>query len=221
MAFGDSTTDENFNQKRIEYQEYYLDLKVYLNFLEEDLSWQKGFKRDFVNAGVSGDSSEDGRRRFERDVLGLQPALVLIQFGCNDQHIRQDLRESQPRVTVSRYKENLIFFIREIQKEGGKVILMTPGILCWNEIFRGYYLGPPYDLKDKAADGNLKQYVKVMDDLSIQFGLPLVDVYRAQLAYIMDQSHREILPDGLHPNTKGHEMIASLILPILKATIQS
>jgi lysophospholipase L1-like esterase len=46
-----------------------------------------------LNAGVNGDTSQHGFDRLERDVLSLNPAVVLVGFGGNDMIQRRTMDE--------------------------------------------------------------------------------------------------------------------------------
>ena len=68
-----------------------------------------------VNAGVAGETTGDGLRRLERDVLSRDPRLVMVFFGGND-----FLRRVPPEET----RRNLGEMIERIQRAGAMVILV-------------------------------------------------------------------------------------------------
>jgi len=68
-----------------------------------------------VNAGVAGESTADGVRRLERDILSQDPRLVLVFFGGND-FLRRVPREETRR--------NLEAMVERIQGAGAMVILV-------------------------------------------------------------------------------------------------
>src|SRR5260221_7315926 len=75
VAFGDSTTGlRNVDGKP---------LAVTASILGDRLRGEGGADK-VINAGVSGNSAVDARRRFEHDVLARRPDIVGIQFGIND-----------------------------------------------------------------------------------------------------------------------------------------
>lgn len=69
-----------------------------------------------INAGVSGDTTGDGLRRLERDVLARDPRIVLLCLGGND------ILRNEPTDTII---GNLEQIIRRIQQSGALVILIT------------------------------------------------------------------------------------------------
>jgi len=67
-----------------------------------------------INAGRSGETSTDGLRRLDKDVLAYQPRLVIIEFGGND-----FLRKLPLSETIN----NMRIMIERIQAEGAMVAI--------------------------------------------------------------------------------------------------
>lgn len=76
-----------------------------------------------VNAGISGDSSEGGLRRLERDVLSERPDLVIVSFGSNDCVVHG-------AAYADTYAENMKKILSAIKESGSEVILLTPPFGC-------------------------------------------------------------------------------------------
>jgi len=215
VCFGDSTTDATFAPSDPNFMPNYKGLKVYSKWLEEKLPDLILKNIEVINAGVSGDTTKDAKQRFQQDVIDHHPDLVVIQFGVNDQSVRQDLNIEVPIVSVEAYAYNLLFFISRIRKIKAAIILMTPGILMWNDNFKQKYFKKPYDLNAKfGLNGHLIKYVEMMRKIAQIENIPLVDVFQAELDH--EEKNRQtvsaLLPDGLHPNNKGHEFIADLLI---------
>ncbi len=68
-----------------------------------------------INAGISGDTTEGGLRRIERDVLAHRPQVVVVELGVNDA-FRQAPRED----TVA----NLRAITQRIRAQGAVVVLL-------------------------------------------------------------------------------------------------
>jgi lysophospholipase L1-like esterase len=68
-----------------------------------------------INAGVSGDTTEQALRRIDDDVLALDPKLVIVGLGGND------FLQNLPLATT---EANLRTAIRKIQARGAMVILL-------------------------------------------------------------------------------------------------
>jgi len=68
-----------------------------------------------INAGVSGDTTEDALDRLEDDVLNKDPKVVLVLLGGNDYLLRVPKEETF---------NNLGVIIDRIQEKGGVVLLL-------------------------------------------------------------------------------------------------
>ena len=206
VAFGDSTTAPRGS------------LQVYVDCLKRDLP-KMGIEIDAINAGVGGNSTEDGRVRFAKDVLDRQPDIVVIQFGINDAAVDvwKTTPATEPRVTSNRYTSNLEYFVDKLQGRKCKVILMTPNPMRWNPTMKKAYGKPPYRPSD--PDGFnviLKNYADCMRGVAKRKEVALVDVYAIFQAYGQNnnkgQTIDDLLLDGMHPNDKGHRLEADLLI---------
>lgn len=70
---------------------------------------------DIVNAGVSGDTTEDALARIEQDVLARSPRIVIVGLGGND-FLRQ--------VPIGTTEANLRTIVRRVQDSGAMVVLL-------------------------------------------------------------------------------------------------
>jgi lysophospholipase L1-like esterase len=71
--------------------------------------------RDIVNRGVSGDTTDDGLARLDRDVLAENPGVVLLSLGANDMVRRQPMEATFA---------NLRRIIDRLQARGAMVVLI-------------------------------------------------------------------------------------------------
>src|SRR5206468_12245441 len=84
----------------------------YPEVLQKELD-ARGQRYRVVNAGVSGDTTQDGLTRLPM-VLAEKPAVVVLEFGAND-----GLRGQPVAVAAANLKQ----MIEELQKGGAKVVL--------------------------------------------------------------------------------------------------
>lgn len=89
--------------------------------------------RPVINAGVSGNTTADGLRRVERDVIAHNPRVVIVMLGGNDM-----LR----RLSVEQQFNNLREIVTRIQDSGALVILA--GVEGDGLLFSGDH-GPRYE----------------------------------------------------------------------------
>jgi len=93
----------------------------------EQLLIQDGYKVQITNAGVSGDTSEQGLRRVDWALKDTKYDIVLLCLGAND-----GLRQ----LSTKNLEENLIKTIEKFQASGAKVLLL--GMQLPPNLFRGY-----------------------------------------------------------------------------------
>jgi lysophospholipase L1-like esterase len=206
VAFGDSTTAPRDEDGVV----------VYETLLAQALA-AKRIPVKVINAGKPSNTTSDARARFEKDVFVHNPDLVIIQFGINDAAVDvwKNPPATQPRVSRSQYEANLRYMVKTLTERGAHVVLMTPNACRWTETTRKYYAKPPYRAND--PDGFnivLSDYAGIVRRVARQEGVPVVDVFAAFQAYgkVAGQSVDGLLVDGMHPNSKGHKLIANLLL---------
>lgn len=106
--------------------------------------------RPVINAGKRGDTSAEGLRRLESDVLVHNPRLVIVLFGGND-FLRQ--------IPVSETKKNMDSMVRRIQERGAMVVLagMRLGLFTdeYGPVFREIAQGNGALLIPDILDGML------------------------------------------------------------------
>ena len=213
VVFGDSTT-----AKRGE-------LMIYAGILQEELP-RKGLPVDVINAGVGGNHTGHARARFDKDVLDEDPGMVIIQFGINDAAVDvwKDPPATKPRVSMEDFAENIRHFVRTLKARKTQVILMTPNPLRWTPKMRELYGKPPY-LSNETNGFNtmLEAYADTTRQIANAENVPLIDVYRSfQLFGSSEgQSVDDLLLDGIHPNERGHRLVADQLIALLLKSGQS
>jgi lysophospholipase L1-like esterase len=199
VAFGDSTTALNEN------------FPVYSELLQRLFDEYTNF--DFVNAGVKSNTTSDAMKRFEKDVLNLNPRLVIIQFGINDSAIDvwKDKNIRDPRTSITDFDKNMRDFIKRCRAYGTDVLLMTPNSLFWTDELKKLYGQEPYNVND--PDGfnfQLESYAQKVRDIAASENLECLDIFN-----IFKKDIHSLLLDGIHPNANAHERLAELIRPKL------
>ncbi|MEI6166928.1 MAG: SGNH/GDSL hydrolase family protein [bacterium] len=204
VVFGDSTTAVRGK------------LEIYANLLADELP-ARGIPAEIINAGIGGNTTQHAAGRFEKDVLEKQPDLVVIQFGINDSAV--DVWENPParesRVSKDQYIRNLENFVETLKTRNCRVILMTPNPIYWTPLMKSTYGKAPY-LPDDPEGFNvmLREYAQAARQLAEKRKIPLVDVYAVFSAYgkVKNQNIKDLLLDGMHPNDKGHRIVADLLI---------
>ncbi|MFV0443749.1 MAG: GDSL-type esterase/lipase family protein [Planctomycetaceae bacterium] len=207
VAFGDSTTAARGA------------LPVYADILSRELT-VSGRPVRVINAGVGGNQTDQARARFDHDVLSHKPAAVIIQFGINDAAVDvwRDPPATEPRVSLPAYEQNLRHFIEVLSRQQVDVVLMTPNPLRWTPQTRVQYGRPPYQPDEvQGFNVKLREYAKAVRRLAKSTGKPLVDVDQIfeQYGRKEGQAVEDLLLDGLHPNERGHRLVADELLAVL------
>ena len=81
--------------------------------------------KSVINAGVAGETTSEMRRRFENDVLRLEPDTVIIQAGINDLTASVTRDITTPELLQPRMFENLEYFISTLSAAGTQVVLTS------------------------------------------------------------------------------------------------
>ncbi len=150
-------------------------------------AWPKG-KVSVINAGISGNTTADGLKRFDNDVLSHQPDLVTVMFGLND----------MVRVPIAEFEANLAEFIRRCRAGGAEVLLCTPNSVI--------------DTSPRPI-ARLVEYCGAVKRVAEQRQVPVCDVYGAyeSLRGRDPLQWRMMLSDEIHPNMDGHKLTAETL----------
>lgn len=159
--------------------------------LQGDLR-EQGINATVVNAGVSGDTTAAGRRRFAfaLDSLERAPDLILLGLGGNDV-----LRQIAPTET----RANMAAMLDEAKGRGIPVVLTG-------------MQAPPNLGPDYAASFN-----RIWPDLAEEYGAELDPFI---LENVIGQAGL-MQTDFIHPNAKGVAVIADRLSPILTRELKA
>jgi sialidase-1 len=178
------------------------------------------------NAGISGNTTAQARKRLQEDVLRHQPRVVVMQFGINDSAVDvwKKPPATEPRVSLGSFIENYRAMITETQKQGAKVIVMTTNPLRWTSKLRELYGRPPYrpDAEDGFESPNLTRYNDALRALAAELRVPLVDVHAAYPAFAArhNTTVNAMLTDGMHPGDSGHQLVSELLVPVIRDAVR-
>ncbi len=142
------------------------------------------------NAGVSGDTSAQGRARlgFLLNSLKAKPDLVIVQLGGNDM-----LRAIDPAQTEA----NLSAILADLKKRGIPVLLA--GMLAAPNMGKAYQT----------------RFDAVYPKLARQYGVKLYPFFLNGVT----ANRALLLKDGIHPTGKGVGVVVAGILPLVKRAL--
>jgi GH43 family beta-xylosidase/lysophospholipase L1-like esterase len=141
-----------------------------------------------IVTAIGGEDAARGAARFERDVLTHRPDLLCLDYSLNDRRLGLEVARSA-----------WVAMITQAQAAGAKVILLTPT--------------PDTRAKlDDPADA-LVQHAAQVRQLAAAHGTGLVDsLARFQTELTRDTPLLDLLSQSNHPNTRGHQLVATALL---------
>lgn len=159
--------------------------------------------RDFLNRGISGQTTTQMLARFKADVLDLRPAAVVILAGTNDLARGIPIAETADNIQM----------MSDLARSHGGVKVIIGSVL-------------PVSDHHRAADPNWErtparplQKIRALNDLlkaaAIRDGHAWVD-YHSSAAGPDGQLKAELADDGLHPNAQGYRLMAPLVLEAIE-----
>ena len=149
----------------------------------------------FINAGVSGNTTEQAIERFAADVIAKKPDYVTVLFGSNDS-------ATYRLVDLELFKRNISTFAKVIGPR--KTILISP---------------PPVDesLQETRSNESLLHYTTTLRKVAEETGCQYVDFFTDMYSR---ENYKELLVgeknDGLHFGDAGYEILSDLIVQKLK-----
>ena len=183
---------------------------VYHNILKERIEREHPeLAIEYVNAGISGNSTVDALKRIEQDVIAQNPDVAVVCFGLND----------VAGMSLDEYVSNMEQIFRTLKDHGIQVIHMTPNM--YNTYVHGDVLPNHADMAAVLARVQNENrpdlyYAEAMKKAE-EYGCVVVDAYGAwkKLSeYGVDVT--ELLSNRLnHPTRAMHRLFADLLYDVV------
>ncbi|MFF2016058.1 MULTISPECIES: SGNH/GDSL hydrolase family protein [Paenibacillus] len=147
----------------------------------------------FLNRGISGHRAVDLQGRWDKDCLDLKPTWVSIYIGINDTWRRYD---SGDATSAEKFEASYRDLIERTKKTlDAKLVLVEP-----------FVLPVPEDRKGWRED--LDPKIHVVRELAREYGALLVPLDGLFAAASATAEPAYWAPDGVHPSSAGHGLIA-------------
>ena len=128
---------------------------------------------NIINAGISGDGAHVGLQRLERDVLSMNPNLVVVSYGLND--------STGGLENIDRYIDSLKAIFTEIKKRNIECIFLTQNYMNTTvspHLKDKLFLDLAESFKDNVQNnGTLKAYFLAAKKLCEESGVAVCDIY--------------------------------------------
>ncbi len=149
------------------------------------------------NLGVSGDTSKWILERFENEIkgrLGEDKTIIIISAGINDSVWVNKTKKL--RVKTEDFEKNINKLIEIARKYSSKILFvgLTP---CDEKKVDPIPWAPGWSYKNEL----IKKFDYKTKEVCKQQKIEFIDVYDKL------RDSKEVLQDGVHPNSKGHEII--------------
>ena len=151
---------------------------------------------EILNRGVAGDRTAELLARWQEDCLALRPQVLSIKIGVNDVWRKIDSWNGQTHIDLPGYRQNLSKLCEQARNAGVReLVLVTPTSI------------------EAANDGPLNtllgEYAAWVKEYAQTIGAHFVDARTPLLATRVSQPGIPWTPDGCHPSTAGHALIAA------------
>lgn len=137
--------------------------------------------------------------------------VVVVFGGTNDYgHGDAPIGGFSDRTPDTFYGACHYLFSGLIRKYLGKtIVIMTP----LHRTFESRNTGD----RKSTGYGTLKEYVNIIREVAEYYSLPVLDLYATSgLQPEIEEIRENYLPDGLHPNDRGHQVIAQKLKRFLE-----
>ena len=185
VFYGDSITEQNLYSA-------YLETFLVSRFPAKKLA--------AYNFGWSGDTASGGNQRFARDVAGVKPSLVFVNFGMNDGGYK-----AYDEPTCRSYLAAQQALADTIRNSGARQVLFTTSPI--DDVLRG----------DRGVyNETLSRMAQGVIALGAERQLPVIDLLHPMLEIQRLAKQKEpgytMIPDTVHPDPAGHLVMAYLAM---------
>jgi lysophospholipase L1-like esterase len=167
--------------------------------------------KDYVDRGISGQTTPQMLIRFRPDVIALHPKAVVILAGTND------IAGNTGPMTLSAIEDNLTSMFELAQANGIRVVLASVlPISDYEKNKDGQQIvrtrqRPPEQII--ALNEWMKKYATAHGGVYLDYFSAMVD----DKGFLKE----ELTEDGLHPNQKGYDVMAPLADKAIAAALRS
>ena len=183
------------------------DRQSFMNIIKKALSDKKGIDiRDFA---ISGQTSDNLLIGFNPEVRAFHADVAHILIGTNDMRKIND-RKQLYFLGPAEYEKNLDYVVGELVQEGTKVIISTIPPFSLTKVEKSL---PEYLILYKEEDRAL--YNNIIEKIAGRYSVELNNMDPFFSNY---DSEDLTLPDGIHLNSLGHELMTIAVTEkIIKA----
>lgn len=172
---------------------------------------------EVINKGIDGDTAQGVFNRLDRDVVSLNPNIVIVAIGTNDTYGFAGVNIPARNANDYRVVMDKIFSKLKQDLPDASVLVMgmtTPlkkyvdmSSLSW--ILAG--------ITQEFLDTQFDEYNNVLKELAKKFGYFYVDIPSKWPSDV--EESWELYAEGLHPNDAGYDKMTEVLYEVLLSTV--
>lgn len=188
---GDSITDADRDRSD------YHNLAGYTAYVAQEL----GNKHEYINLGISGDTSAMLLDRYESDIKNINPDIMTLLIGINDIWRRHD---ENTYISPEQYNKNVTEIITRLKNDcpNVKIIILEPFLLPAKE--RLFWAG------------ELGEIIRECRQVALKYADGYVALDGIFAKKMMETGWEILSADGVHPLDEGRKLIAKHLVEEIK-----
>ena len=193
---GDSITDALRDRSD------YHNLSGYTLMVKEAL----GDKNEYINLGISGNTTQDILNRYETDIKGIAPDVLSLLIGINDIWHGEVFPEKY--LEIEQIEKNLEKILKQVKQDlpNTKILMIEP------------FLFPAPDFIKMR--GRVSQMIDVYRKVAIKYADAYLPSDGLFVKEIINGGWEEYSRDGVHLTDKGNAVLANYVTEEIKKLIK-
>ena len=157
---------------------------------------------EFINCGLSGDTTAGMLIRCHEEVFPLSPDRVVLLGGTNDINTTGECRSACA---------NMVSLIKHISQRGIGIIMGLPIPMFPEDITARPWDWERDNRRNAEACASLARWLRCYCE---EKGIPVAD-FRSVFLCPDGSVRRDLLQDGIHPTEEGHRLMADVLCKLL------
>jgi len=164
------------------------------------------------NLGVSGNKTKDILKRFEFEIKQrleeVEETIIIFAIGINDSYFLHN--EDKLRTSVEDFRTNIQKIINAAKKFSIKIIFvgLTP-------VDESKTTPIPWDTNKSYKNEFIQKYNEIIKSVCKENKIYFVEIFEQWVK----SDYKQLLEDGLHPNSNGHQKIFETVFEHLKTLL--
>ena len=150
-----------------------------------------------INRGVSGDRTNELLVRWQEDVIWNQPDILSLLCGINDVwHFFKWNKFTSQEIFETNYRKLIEWTKHDLPHT--QIVLIEP-------------FGYPIGELEASWEPMIESFRQIVKKLSIEYQIMHIPMNEHMQTWKENYKMEDILPDGVHPSSLGHELMANVI----------